>query len=96
MPEGLTIPEVASLAAQRLGIRADSFVAAARDSGSAASVLGMRVPSFEGFLRPETYLLPADINARELVRVMAEGFKAEWKPGWDARLDSLKMNRLRW
>ena len=94
VPEGLTIPEVSTLAAEKLGIRADSFSAAARDSVTASAVLGMRVPSFEGFLRPETYLVPADINGRELVRVMAEGFKAEWKPAWNARLDSLKMNRL--
>ena len=94
VPEGLTIPEVASLAAEKLGIRPDSFVAAARDSGAATMLLGMRVPSFEGFLRPETYLLPADIKARELVRVMAEGFNAEWAPTWNARLDSLKMNRV--
>src|SRR5918994_2466142 len=94
VPEGLTIPEVSTLAAEKLGVRADSFTAAARDSVTASAVLGLRVPSFEGFLRPETYLVPADINARELVRVMAEGFKSEWKPAWNARLDSLKMNRL--
>jgi UPF0755 protein len=94
VPEGLTIPEVSTLAAEKLGIRADSFAAAARDSVTASTVLGMRVPSFEGFLRPETYLVPADINARELVRVMAEGFKSEWKPAWNARLDTLKMTRL--
>jgi UPF0755 protein len=94
VPEGLTIPEVAALAAEKLGIRADSFSVAARDSVAASAVLGMRVPSFEGFLRPETYLVPADINGRELVRVMAEGFKSEWKPAWTARLDTLKMNRL--
>ena len=94
VPEGLTIPEVSTLAAEKLGIRADSFTAAARDSVTASAVLGTPVPSFEGFLRPETYLVPADINARELVRVMAEGFKSEWKPTWNARLDSLKMNRL--
>lgn len=94
VPEGLTIPEVSTLAAEKLGIRADSFIAAARDSVMATAMLDMRVPSFEGFLRPETYLVPADINARELVRVMAEGFKSEWKPAWNARLDSLRMNRL--
>jgi peptidoglycan lytic transglycosylase G len=94
VPEGLTIPEVASLAAEKLGVPPDSFVAAARDSGAARAQLGVRVPSFEGFLRPETYLLPADIKARELVRLMAEGFKAEWAPVWDARLDSLEMNRV--
>jgi UPF0755 protein len=94
VPEGLTIPDVASLASEKLGLRADSFIAAARDSVAATRILGMRVPSFEGFLRPETYLLPADVNARGLVRIMAEGFKGEWRPEWNARLDSLKMNRL--
>ncbi len=94
VPEGLTIPEVGALAAQKLGVSADSFVRAARDSIAASRLLGLRVPSFEGFLRPETYLVPADINARELVRVMAEGFKSEWRPEWNARLDSLKMNQL--
>ncbi|MDQ3207123.1 MAG: endolytic transglycosylase MltG [Gemmatimonadota bacterium] len=94
VPEGLTIPEVAALAREKLGIPPDSFVAAARDSAAATALLGMRTPSFEGFLRPETYLLPADINARELVRLMAQGFKAEWTPAWDARLDTLKMSRL--
>jgi UPF0755 protein len=94
VPEGLTILDVASLASEKLGIRADSFVAAARDSMAAARILGVRVPSFEGFLRPETYLIPADLNARELVRIMAEGSNAEWQTGWNARLDSLKMSRL--
>ena len=90
MPEGLTILEVAALAAERLGIPADSFVAAARDGKAATALLGLPVPSFEGFLRPETYILPADVNADELVRIMAEGFKAAWQPAWDARLDSLQ------
>jgi UPF0755 protein len=94
VPEGLTILDVSALAAEKLGIRQDSFVTAARDSAAASAVLGLPVKSFEGFLRPETYLVPADINARELVRVMAEGFKSEWAPGWTARLDSLRMDRI--
>jgi UPF0755 protein len=94
VPEGLTIQEVAALAADRLGIPEKEFIAAARDSVAASRLLGMAVPSFEGFLRPETYILPADINARELVRLMAEGFRSAWRPEWDARLDSLDMTRL--
>lgn len=94
VPEGLTIQDVAALAAGKLGIRADSFMTAARDSAAASELLGIKVPSFEGFLRPETYLLPADVTARQLVRIMAEGFKSEWKSAWDARLDTLKMSRL--
>ena len=94
VPEGLTIQEVGQLAAERLGIPEDSFVTVARDGKSASLLLGMQVPSYEGFLRPETYVLPADVDARELVRIMAQGFLNSWKPEWDRRLDTLKMNRL--
>jgi UPF0755 protein len=89
VPEGLTIPEVAALAQQRLGIPADSLRAAAGDSAAAAAILGFPVRSFEGFLRPETYSLRHGTTARELVRVMAEGFRSAWKSEWNARLDSL-------
>jgi UPF0755 protein len=93
-PEGLTIQEVAQLAHERLGIPEDSFLVAARDGQAATKLLGHKIPSFEGFLRPETYVVPVTVSARELVRIMAEGFKSEWKPAWNARLDSLKMDRV--
>ncbi len=89
VPEGLTIPEVSALAQQKLGIPADSVTAAAQDSAAATATLGFPARSFEGFLRPETYSLRLGTTAPELVRVMAEGFKAAWKPEWDTRLDSL-------
>jgi UPF0755 protein len=89
VPEGLTIPEVAALAQQKLGIPADSVRAAAGDGAAASEILGFPVRSFEGFLRPETYSLRHGTSARELVRVMAEGFRTAWKPEWNARLDSL-------
>ena len=89
VPEGLTIPEVAALAEQKLGIPADSVRAAAGDSAAASRILGFPVRSFEGFLRPETYSLRHGTTARELVRVMAEGFRSAWMPKWNARLDSL-------
>jgi UPF0755 protein len=89
VPEGLTIPEVSALAQQKLGIPADSVMAAARDSAAATAILGFPVRSFEGFLRPETYSLRLGTTAPELVRVMAEGFNSAWRPEWDARLESL-------
>jgi UPF0755 protein len=93
VPEGLTIPEVAALAEQKLGIPADSVRAAAGDSAAASRILGFPVRSFEGFLRPETYSLRHGTTARELVRVMAEGFQSAWQPEWDARLESLGWTR---
>ena len=92
--EGLTITEVAELAATHLGLPHYSVLNAARDGASATAALGFKVASFEGFLRPETYTLPLGMRSRELIRVMAEGFKAGWEPGWDARLDSIGMSRL--
>jgi UPF0755 protein len=94
VPEGLTVQDVAALAAQRLSLSEDSVLAAARDGLAATALLGFKVPSFEGFLRPETYSLPVGLRARELIRVMAEGFKAAWEPGWNSTLDSLGMSRL--
>jgi peptidoglycan lytic transglycosylase G len=89
VPEGLTITEVSALAQQKLGIPADSVMAAARDSAAATAILGFPVRSFEGFLRPETYSLRLGTTAPELVRVMAEGFNSAWRPEWDRRLESL-------
>lgn len=94
VPEGLTIMEVAALAAERLELPEDTVLAAARDGAAASAVLGYPVRSFEGFLRPETYTLPMAIEPAELVRLMAEGFKAGWEPGWTARLDSIGMTQL--
>jgi UPF0755 protein len=94
VPEGLTILDVAALAAERLSVPEDSVLTAARDSRAASALLGFSVSSFEGFLRPETYALPPGIPAGELVRRMAQGFTAAWEPAWTARLDSLGMSEL--
>lgn len=93
IPEGLTIPEVAAIVAERVGIPADSFIAAARDSGLARE-LGVRGSSLEGFLRPETYAVPLGSSAGDVVRMMVESFNAEWRPEWTARLDTLGMRRI--
>ena len=94
VPEGLTIRDVAALAAERLGMPEDTVLAAASDSRAASAFLGYPVRSFEGFLRPETYALPVETRAPELVRLMAESFRTAWKPAWDRRLDSLGMTQL--
>ena len=93
IPEGLTIPEVAALVADRVGMPADSFVQAARDTGLARE-LGIRGSSLEGFLRPETYAVPLGSSAADVARMMVESFNAAWRPEWTARLDTLGMRRI--
>jgi UPF0755 protein len=92
--EGLTIPELAALAQQKLGIPAESIMVAANDSAAASAMTRTPVRSFEGFLRPETYSLRHGTTARELVRLMADGFQSSWKPTWDARLQELGWTRV--
>jgi len=92
-PEGLTLPDIAAQAARQLGVPAESVLAAARDPGEIA-VLELPGGSLEGFLFPETYALPLGASGRDLVRAMARSFKAAWRPGWDARLDTLGLTKL--
>ena len=93
VPEGLTIFDVADLAAERVGVRRDSILAAARDTVLIDS-LGLPGRTLEGFLHPDTYQLPANIGARDIVRMMAEGFRHSWDSAWTPRLDSIGMSEL--
>jgi UPF0755 protein len=93
IPEGFTIADIATIAFDRLGIPADSFLAAARDPAEARA-LGIDAPTLEGFLRPETYAVPLGSSARDVVRMMAGGFTAQWRPEWTARLDTIGMTQL--
>ena len=93
IPEGLTMADVAALAEDRLGIPADSVLAAARDTTELRAI-GFPGPSFEGFLRPETYSVPVGSTARDLVRTLAKAFLAEWPASWTGRLDSVGMTQL--
>ncbi len=92
VPEGVTIAELAELAEAQLGIPADSLLQAARDTGLLRQY-GVSAPSFEGFLRPETYFVPLTVTARDLVRHMADGFRADWDSTWDRRAAEAGLTR---
>lgn len=91
-PEGLTLPEVAAQAFEQLGIPIDSFLAAARDT-AALRALGLEGRDFEGYLLPETYTIPIETDARQLVRLMGEAFVANWDPAWDAEIAERRLTR---
>ena len=93
VPEGLTLAEIAPIAKEALEIPTDSFMAAANDPVSASAFVEGAM-SFEGLLLPETYLVPAGVTARGLVRIMAQQGLEVWDPAWTSRLDSLGMTRL--
>lgn len=101
VPEGLTVVEIAELAADRLRLARDSvreavrdsFLAAARDPALRAEA-GIVVPPsvrepLEGYLLPETYRIAYDMTARDVVRQMLRQFKALWDSSLQARARSL-------
>ncbi|MDH3198883.1 MAG: endolytic transglycosylase MltG, partial [Candidatus Krumholzibacteria bacterium] len=94
VPEGLMLTEVARSAQLRLGIPAESVLAAARDPATLAALqLTGIASSAEGYLYPTTYQLPVGIDARGLLAVMAAEFRDHWSPAWDVRLAELGMSR---
>jgi len=93
VPEGFTLPEIAATAERELGIPRDSFLLAARDT---ALLRRYQVPagSFEGFLRPDTYLFSRGVAAETVVREMAATFLAQWLPSWDLLAAGQGLDRL--
>ena len=78
LPEGFTAAQIgARLAAEGLA-DADAFAKAIRDPALIAS-LGISAPSLEGYLFPDTYLLPHGMPAEEIARLFAERFLVVWK-----------------
>ena len=94
MREGLTAAEIAEVAQRQLRIPKDSFLAATRDRNALLEVaLDPAAGFLEGYLFPTTYTVPVGLGARDLTRVMAREFESRWRPGWNRRLDSMRMTR---
>jgi UPF0755 protein len=93
VPEGLTLPDIAAIVELRLGIPEDSFLAAARDTALLRQH-GVDAPTAEGFLAPETYVVPAHSSAREMAVAMLDQFNRSWDPSWDSLAAAAGLTRL--
>jgi UPF0755 protein len=89
VPEGYTMGKLAALLERRRVCSRAEFLRAA---GSKELLASLRIPgrTAEGYLFPDTYFLPEDYPAEEVVRTMVENFHArvrqlepataDWKP----------------
>jgi UPF0755 protein len=93
VPEGSTVREVAALAAKELELPAESVLAATSDTARLHAI-GAEGPSFEGWLHPDTYLVPLTIAPRDLVDLMVRQTVELWTPAREARRDSMRLSRL--
>ena len=83
-PEGLNLFEMATIfETEGFGV-VDAFVGAAQRVDLIAD-LDPDATDLEGYLFPETYALPSDANADDLVRAMVEQFRAVFDEGLRVR-----------
>lgn len=92
IPEGWHLRRIVPHLARELGIPADSFDAAVRDSALRAR-LGVPTETLEGYLFPDTYTIALGSTARQVVALMVSRFERVWRPAWTARLDTLRRSR---
>lgn len=92
VPEGFALSQITPLLATALSVPPDSVSAAARDTALLRE-LGVRTPTLEGYLFPDTYAFPEGTAARRAVTEMVRRFQREWDPAWDARLAQLGRTR---
>lgn len=92
IPEGFGLIQITPLLAEALNVPVDSVNAAVRDS-SMRSQVGATAETLEGYVFPDTYAFPVGTTAREAIGEMVKRFEREWKPEWNARLDSIGLDR---
>ena len=78
LPEGFTAAQIGARLASAGLVDEAAFAQAVRDPELIAS-LGIQAQSLEGYLFPETYLLPKGLAADELVRILVQPFLAIWR-----------------
>jgi UPF0755 protein len=90
IPEGLTIVQIAEVAAQDGFVDRAEFLRLAKDQTFISS-LGMKAETLEGYLYPTTYKFPRGIKTREVLVAMVEQLREEVGPDLHARMQELKM-----
>ena len=77
VPEGLTMFDIADLAAQNGFLNRDEFLVAARDP-SLVRDMAPNAPSLEGFLFPATYEFPRHVSGKDMADAMVKKFRQVW------------------
>jgi UPF0755 protein len=78
LPEGFTAAQIGARLASAGLVDEAAFAKAVHDPELIAS-LGIEADSLEGYLFPETYLLPKGLSAEDLARILVQPLLAVWR-----------------
>ena len=92
IPEGWDIRTIVPAISRVMKVPAAALDSAVRDTALRRR-LNVPTPTLEGYLFPETYLLPESSDALPIVRRLVAEFERRWKPEWNAQLEKLGMTR---
>ncbi|HEV3156373.1 MAG TPA: endolytic transglycosylase MltG [Candidatus Baltobacteraceae bacterium] len=83
IPEGFTARDISALLAQHGIGSEEAFARYFLDT--ATEIDGVRTKNFEGFLFPDTYLIPVGATPEQIAQIMTDQFRAELRPDALAR-----------
>ena len=92
IPEGWEIRTIVPAVAEVMKVPAPALDSATRDTALIRR-LGIPTQTLEGYLFPETYLLPEGSPPAAIVRRLVSEFERRWKTEWNAQLERLGMTR---
>ena len=92
IPEGATLRDVAALAAAK-GMGSQQRVLEIGADAAFIASLGLAVPSLEGYLFPDTYHVTRDMDAGDLLTLMARTFERNYTPEIAAKARELGLSR---
>jgi UPF0755 protein len=92
IPEGWDLRTIIETVADTMKVSAASLDSATRDT-ALIHRLDVPIPTLEGYLFPETYLIPEGSDALPIVRRLVAEFERRWKPEWNDQLRKLGMTR---
>jgi len=92
IPEGWDIKTMVPVIAETMQVPAATLDSATQDTALIRQ-LGIPTATLEGYLFPETYLIPEGSGALPIVKRLVSEFERRWKPDWNAQLERLGMTR---
>lgn len=92
IPEGWDLKAIVPAIAGVMKVPAPALDSATHDTALIRR-LGIPIQTLEGYLFPETYLLPEGTPAPPIVSRLVAEFERRWKPEWNGQLERIGMTR---
>jgi UPF0755 protein len=92
IPEGWSLNQIVPQLARVIHASPESIEVVVRDT-ALRHELDVPTETIEGYLFPDTYVIPEGTSPRQAIRLMVSKFEQTWQPAWDSVLQKRAMSR---